>query len=127
MPGMSGRTPTAASRVVVRRLRDGSDVLQRPPALLLQTFQTRPCRPGARPEGPRSSTVQPMSRTALRIVGVACAIATLAVACTGGDNSAPETTVPTPATTTTPQRSSDNQLTIGLLLPSSDPVLGQNP
>lgn len=66
-----------------------------------------------------------MSRTALRIVGVACAIATLAVACTGGDNSAPETTVPTPATTTTPQRSSDNQLTIGLLLPSSDPVLGQ--
>ena len=66
-----------------------------------------------------------MSQTAQRIVGVACAMATLAAACTGGDGSAPETIVPAPTTTTTPQRSSDGQLTIGLLLPSSDPVMGQ--
>jgi len=52
-------------------------------------------------------------------------MATLAAACTGGDGSAPETIVPAPTTTTTPQRSSDGQLTIGLLLPSSDPVMGQ--
>ena len=66
-----------------------------------------------------------MSRPALRIVGVACVMATLAVACTGGSDSAPSSTVPTPATTITPQRSGDDQLTIGLLLPSSDPIMGQ--
>ena len=66
-----------------------------------------------------------MSRPALRIVGVACVMATLAVACSGGDDSAPETTAAAPTTTMTPQRSGDRQLTIGLLLPSSDPIMGQ--
>ena len=66
-----------------------------------------------------------MSRPALRIVGVACVMATLAVACSGGDDSAPETPAAAPTTTMTPQRSGDRQLTIGLLLPSSDPIMGQ--
>ncbi len=52
-------------------------------------------------------------------------MAALAVACSGGDDSAPETTAPAPTTTIAPQRSGDRQLTIGLLLPSSDPIIGQ--
>jgi branched-chain amino acid transport system substrate-binding protein len=66
-----------------------------------------------------------MSRRALGIIGVACAMATLAAACTVGDDSTPETTVSAPTTTIAPQRSADSQLTIGLLLPSSDPIIGQ--
>lgn len=52
-------------------------------------------------------------------------IALAVASCTGDDSATPETTVAVTTTTTLPERPGDDQLTIGLLLPSSDPVLGQ--
>ncbi len=46
-------------------------------------------------------------------------------ACTSGGETTPATTQPTPATTIPAQQESDGVLTIGLLLPSTDPTLGE--
>lgn len=56
---------------------------------------------------------------------MAVAAAIVVASCTGGDSTAPETTVAVTTTTTLPARPADDQLTIGLLLPASDPLLGQ--
>ncbi len=46
-------------------------------------------------------------------------------ACTSGSETTPATTQPTPSTTIPTQQESDGVLTIGLLLPSTDPTLGE--
>ncbi len=52
------------------------------------------------------------------------ALATFAAACTGGDASPPETTI-VATTTTLPPRVDDGRLRIGLLLPTTDTLLGE--
>lgn len=60
-----------------------------------------------------------------RHAALAALIALIAAACTSGDESTPPTTLPVPSTTMAPEQESDGILTIGLLLPSTDPTLGE--
>ena len=66
-----------------------------------------------------------MARSRRGTTALALATAIVVASCTGGDLAAPQTTVAVTTTTMLPARPPDNQLTIGLLLPASDPVLGQ--
>ncbi|NND75070.1 MAG: ABC transporter substrate-binding protein [Ilumatobacter sp.] len=70
-----------------------------------------------------------MTRTAPHRTSLAAAFvlvpSLVAAACTSDDPSTPETTAPAPSTTEVPARVVDDTLTIGLLLPTADPVLGQ--
>lgn len=67
----------------------------------------------------------PMSRsTSPRAAVVVLALA-LVAACTPDDGATPETTQPAPTTTSIPPDPPDGVLTIGLLLPLSDSVLGE--
>jgi len=50
--------------------------------------------------------------------------ALVAAACSGSDEATPTTSLPATTTTTTPPKPSDGRLTIGVLLPTSDTVIG---
>ena len=60
-----------------------------------------------------------------RPVAFVATTALMIAACTSGGETTPATTQPTPATTLPAQQESDGVLTIGLLLPSNDPTLGE--
>ena len=66
-----------------------------------------------------------MARSRHGTTALSLVTALVLASCTGGDSAAPETTVAVTTTTTQPPRPADNQLVIGLLLPASDPILGQ--
>ncbi len=63
--------------------------------------------------------------TTLRSAAFATITALMFAACTSGNDATPPTTQPTPTTTIPEQQESDGILTIGLLLPSTDPTLGE--
>jgi len=77
------------------------------------------------PTGGRSSLLlwQVVAHPYRQIAVAAAALAAVA-GCTGGGNSAPETTA-IATTTTQPPRVNDGRLRIGILLPTSDALLGQ--
>jgi branched-chain amino acid transport system substrate-binding protein len=60
-----------------------------------------------------------------RAAALAAIAALTFAACTSGSETTPVTTQPTPSTTIPTQQESDGVLTIGLLLPSTDPTLGE--
>ena len=53
---------------------------------------------------------------------LACAL--VVAACSGGDEAAPETTTPAATTTLVAPREEDSRLRLGVLLPSTDTLLG---
>lgn len=59
------------------------------------------------------------------VVGMTAVFGVLAAACTSGGGTTPPTTVPLTTVVVEPQPNVDGQLAIGLLLPITDPVLGQ--
>lgn len=73
----------------------------------------------------KRSAAKPARRQLVAATALALTFAVVAAACTSGDTPVPETTIATTTTTTTPERVTDSQLTIGLLLPTTDALLGE--